>query len=139
LGFALGWSYWFKYIILVPNQLTATSLVIKYWLPQLNPGVFITLFLLTIIFINYFGIKFFGEFEFWLSTIKVLTLCGVIILSLILALGGGPDHDRKVLFSYFSCGGLLTSVQGFRYWKHPGAFNKYPGSKSIMFTVSSHF
>ena len=82
----------------MPNQLTAASLVIQYWVSRdkVNPGVFITVFLVAIIFINYFGIKFFGEFEFWLSSIKVLTLVGVIILSLVLALGGGPDHDRKV-------------------------------------------
>lgn len=33
----------------------------------------------------------------------------MILLSLILVLGGGPDHDRK----------------GFRYWKNPGAFKPY--------------
>jgi len=36
-------------------------------------------------------------------------MTGLIILCLILALGGGPDHDRK----------------GFRYWKSPGAFKPY--------------
>lgn len=106
LGFALGWTYWFKYIIITPNQLTAASLVIQYWVPRtkVNPGVFITIFLVVIIAINYFGVKFFGEFEFWLSSLKVITICGLIILSLVLALGGGPDHDRK----------------GFRYWENPG-------------------
>lgn len=58
---------------------------------------------------NYLGIRFFGEFEFWLSSIKVLVIIGLIILSLVLALGGGPDHDRK----------------GFRYWNDPGAFKPY--------------
>jgi yeast amino acid transporter len=111
LGFALGWTYFFKYIIITPAQLTAAALVIQYWKPkdEVNPGVFITVFLVTIVAINWFGIKFFGEFEFWLSSIKVLVICGVILLSLILALGGGPDHDRK----------------GFRYWRDPGAFNTY--------------
>ena len=87
--------------------------MIQYWVPpeKVNPGVFITVFLVTIVCINYFGVRFFGEFEFWLSSIKILTLCGIIILSLVLALGGGPDHDRK----------------GFRYWKNPGAFKPYPG------------
>lgn len=103
--------YWFKYIIVTPNQLTAAALVLQYWCPRerVNPGVFIAVFLVTIICINYFGIRFFGEFEFWLSTIKVIVIVGIIILSLVLALGGGPDHDRK----------------GFRYWKDPGAFNTY--------------
>lgn len=111
LGFALGWTYFFKYIIITPAQLTAAALVIQYWKPkdEVNPGVFITVFLVAIVTINWFGIKFFGEFEFWLSSIKVVVICGVILLSLILALGGGPDHDRK----------------GFRYWKDPGAFNTY--------------
>ena len=103
--------YWFKYIIVTPNQLTAGALIIQYWLPRdrVNPGVWITVFLVLIVCINYFGIRFFGEFEFWLSTIKVIVIIGVIILSLVLALGGGPDHDRK----------------GFRYWKDPGAFKEY--------------
>ncbi|KAH7463467.1 hypothetical protein FOMA001_g18156 [Fusarium oxysporum f. sp. matthiolae] len=64
-------------------------------LAGVNPGVFIAIFLVAIICINYFGIRFFREFEFWLSSFKVLTIIGIIIFSLVLALGGGPDHDRK--------------------------------------------
>ncbi|KAL4889186.1 amino acid permease/ SLC12A domain-containing protein [Aspergillus ambiguus] len=111
LGFAIGWTYWFKYIIVTPNQLTAAALVIQYWVPteRINAGVWITIFLVVIVCINYFGIRFFGEFEFWLSSFKVIVICGLILLSFILMLGGGPDHDRK----------------GFRYWKDPGAFNTY--------------
>jgi amino acid transporter len=44
-----------------------------------------------------------------MSALKILILCGIIILSLVLALGGGPDHDRK----------------RFRYWKNPGVFKPY--------------
>ncbi|EGD88104.1 hypothetical protein H112_04587 [Trichophyton rubrum D6] len=111
LGFALGYSYYCKYIIITPNQLTAAALVIQYWVKRdkVNPGVWITVFLIVIVAINYFGIKFFGEFEFWLSSFKVIIILGIMLLTLILALGGGPDHDRK----------------GFRYWKDPGAFNTY--------------
>lgn len=90
--------------------------MIQYWVPpqKVNPGVFIAVFLVVIVSINYFGVRFFGEFEFWLSSIKVLVIVGLIILSLVLALGGGPDHDRK----------------GFRYWKNPGAFRPYIESRS---------
>lgn len=111
LGFALGWTYWFKYIIVTPNQLTAGALVISFWIDRdrVNAGVWITVFLVLIVSINYFGVRFFGEFEFWLSSFKVIVIIGLILLSFILMLGGGPDHDRK----------------GFRYWKDPGAFNTY--------------
>ncbi len=133
LGFSLGYTYWFKCklcheqnrrwilhmltvvdIIVTPNQLTAAALVIQYWVPRekVNPGVFIAVFLVAIVLINYLGIKFFGEIEFWLSSIKVLTIVGLLILSLVLVLGGGPDHDRK----------------GFRYWKNPGAMKTLYGT-----------
>lgn len=104
-------TYWFKYIIVTPNQLTAAALVIQYWVSpdDINPGVFITIFFVVIVCINYFGVKFFGEFEFWLSSLKVVVIVALILLSLILALGGGPTHDRT----------------GFRYWKDPGAFKPY--------------
>jgi amino acid transporter len=78
LGFALGWTYWCKYIITTPNQLTASALIIQEWPAtapdKVNPGVWVAVFLVTIICVNYFGIKFFGELEFWLSTIKVITI-----------------------------------------------------------------
>ncbi|KAF2860394.1 hypothetical protein K470DRAFT_282108 [Piedraia hortae CBS 480.64] len=111
LGFALGYTYWFKYIIVTPNQLTAAALVIQYWMPpeKVNPGVFITIFLIAIIVINYLGIKFFGEIEFVMSSIKVLVLIGLIILCIILAAGGGPNHQAT----------------GFKYWHHPGAFSEH--------------
>ena len=105
VGFALGYTYWFKYIITTPNQLTAAALVIQYWCPpeQVNPGVFIAVFLVVIICINYFGVRFFGEFEFWLSSFKVLVIVGVILLALIIAAGGADGHAR-----------------GFEYWRDPG-------------------
>lgn len=76
LGFALGWTYWCKYIITTPNQLTASALIIQEWKTkdQVNPGVWVAVFLVAICAINYFGIKFFGELEFWLSSIKVVTI-----------------------------------------------------------------
>lgn len=114
LGFALGWTYWFKYIIVTPNQLTAAALVIQFWVDRedVNPGVFIAIFLVAIICINYFGIRFFGEFEFWLSSFKVITIVGVILFALVLTCGGGPDGEAK----------------GFRYWKDPGAFKEVAGT-----------
>ncbi|SPO06356.1 probable DIP5 - glutamate and aspartate permease [Cephalotrichum gorgonifer] len=116
LGFALGWLYWFKYVIVTPNQLTAFALVIQFWVNRedVNPGVFIAVVLVVICIINYFGIKFFGEFEFWLSSFKVIVILGLILFCFILMLGGGPDHDRK----------------GFRYWNDPGAFKPYLGEGS---------
>ncbi|KAF7542409.1 hypothetical protein G7Z17_g11599 [Cylindrodendrum hubeiense] len=108
LGFALGWTYFFKYIIVTPNQITAGAMVLEYWFPrsQINPGVFVTVFLVAIILINSVGVRFFGEFEFWLSSFKVLVLVALILVTIVIAAGGGPDGEPR----------------GFRYWSDPGAF-----------------
>ncbi len=94
----------------MPNQLTAASLVLQYWVDRdrVNPGVFIAVFLVVVVAINFFGSAFFGEVEFWMACVKVIVIVGLMILCIVLALGGGPNHDRT----------------GFRYWSDPGAFNE---------------
>ncbi|KAL2824021.1 amino acid permease/ SLC12A domain-containing protein [Aspergillus cavernicola] len=108
LGFTLGWIYWLKYMILIINQLTAGVVIISFWK---NVGVgdkaaYISVFLVVIIGMNYWSSQFLGRYEVVLSSFKVLVVLGLMILSLVLACGGGPDHERK----------------GFRYWKMPEAF-----------------
>ncbi|KAH3668179.1 hypothetical protein OGAPHI_001933 [Ogataea philodendri] len=132
LGFAVGISYLCKYLIVTPNQMVAGSLVMQYWVSpeRVNPGVWIAILLVVVVIINYFGVKFFGEFEFWLSSLKILTVLGLIILLLCIMLGGSPTHDRI----------------GFRFWHHPGAFAahahienqataKFAGFWSVMVTA----
>lgn len=78
-----------------------------------------------IVLINYFGVRFFGELEFWLSSIKVVVIIALILLSLILACGGGPDHHAT----------------GFQFWNNPGAFHEYiaTGAKGRFLAVWSTF
>lgn len=118
LGFACGYIYLIKYLILPANQLVAGSLTMQYWVDRdrVNPGVWVTVFLVVILAINLLGVRFFGEIEFWLSCLKVITCLGLILLLWIIALGGGPTHDRI----------------GFRYWKNPGAFLHYKDSSQDL-------
>ncbi|KAL3458543.1 amino acid permease/ SLC12A domain-containing protein [Aspergillus heterothallicus] len=108
LGFTLGWIYWLKYMIVMLNQLTSGVLVISYWknVRVGDKAIYITCFLVVIIGMNYWSSRFLGRYEVALSSFKILTVLVLMILSLVIAFGGGPDHERK----------------GFRYWKWPGAF-----------------
>ncbi|RDW77940.1 putative dicarboxylic amino acid permease [Coleophoma crateriformis] len=127
LGYCLGVNYWFKYIIVTPNNLVACSLVLQFWASpdKINPGVWIAIFLVLIIAINFLGVRFFGEFEFYLSSIKVIVIIALILLSLILACGGGPNHTPT----------------GFVFYKNPGAFHEYilTGSAGRFLAVWSTF
>ncbi|KAL4875268.1 amino acid permease/ SLC12A domain-containing protein [Aspergillus karnatakaensis] len=108
-GFATGWNYALSYIMATPTNLTAAGLVVRYWRPDLNVGIWIAVFAVVIITINVLPVKNFGETEFWLGLCKVIVMTILILTCLVIALGGGPNHHRT----------------GFEYWKNPGAFSEH--------------
>lgn len=109
LGFAMGYLYFYSLGILVPYEITAAGLVIEYWSPPVNIAVWITIMIVVIVGLNALPVKFYGETEFWFAGLKVIMMIGLLIMSVVLFFGGGPDKDRL----------------GFRYWKNPGAANEY--------------
>lgn len=63
LGFALGWIYWFSWAITYALELTATGLIIQYWAPDLDIGIFIGVFWIVITLLNFMPVNFYGAFE----------------------------------------------------------------------------
>ncbi|KAL2312113.1 hypothetical protein POMI540_4397 [Schizosaccharomyces pombe] len=92
-GFALSWNYVFSFIVTIPLELTTGTMMIKYW-TNLNSGIWVTVFIVFLFFINIFGVKGYGEMEFIMSTIKVVAMCGFIILGIIIDCGGVPTDHR---------------------------------------------
>ncbi|PWN44752.1 amino acid transporter [Ceraceosorus guamensis] len=125
-GFATGYNYLFKYLIIFPTQLSAAALLITFWTP-LNPAVIISVYLVVCVFLNYAGVAWFGEIEFWLSFIKIIVLTGLILLALILDLGGGPTGD-------FIGGRNWRDGRAFREYKAEGALGRFLGVWSCMTT-----
>lgn len=109
LGFAMGYLYWYSLGILVPYELVASTLLIDFWSPSVNPAVWITIILVIIVLLNFLPVRFVGEVEFWSAGMKIILILGFISLSVVLFFGGGPNHDRI----------------GFWYWKDPGPVNTY--------------
>lgn len=68
LGFALGWMYRYILTITAPAEITAASAVIEYWKPPVNVAVWITLFMLVIIALNCFPVKYFTKIPYSRST-----------------------------------------------------------------------
>ncbi|EEH09426.1 arginine permease [Histoplasma capsulatum G186AR] len=108
LGFAMGWIYWFSWSITFALELTATSLIIQFWIKDAPAAIFIGVFWLFITSINLLPVSFYGEIEFWFSSIKVVTVIGFMIFGICINAGAGQQ-------------GYL----GFKYWKDPGAFAPY--------------
>jgi amino acid transporter len=108
-GFAMGWNYWYAYSILVPFEITVATLVIRYWNPPVHDAVFISILFVIIVTLNYLPVGNAGEAEFAFSSLKLTMLIGLIILSIVVAAGGGPSGD----------------VVGFRYWRNAGPANPW--------------
>ncbi|KAI1104092.1 amino acid permease/ SLC12A domain-containing protein [Jackrogersella minutella] len=109
LGFALGWMYWYIWGLSVAYEITAAAVVINYWPNTVPVAVWITIMLVVIVVLNFLPVKFYGESEFWFASVKVFAIIGLLILSVVLFFGGGPDHTRL----------------GFWYWQDPGATKEY--------------
>lgn len=62
-GFATALVYLCKYLITSPNQIVASSLVIRYWNDKINGAVWVTIVIVFVVTINCLGINWFGEIE----------------------------------------------------------------------------
>ncbi|NVY96648.1 amino acid permease [Lactobacillus sp. DCY120] len=97
LGFAMGWNYWFNWAITVAVDISTAALLIKFWLPD-SPGWVWSLLILVLIFlINALTVATFGETEYWLSIIKVVTVIIFLIVGLAMIFGilNGPAVGLK--------------------------------------------
>ncbi|WP_259337071.1 amino acid permease [Bombilactobacillus bombi] len=97
LGFAMGWNYWFNWAITVAVDISTAALLIQYWLPK-SPGWVWSLLVLVVIFlINALTVSTFGETEYWLSIIKVITVIVFLIIGFAMIFGimTGPAVGLK--------------------------------------------
>ncbi|CAF1313020.1 unnamed protein product [Adineta ricciae] len=123
-GFAMGWNYALNWLVVMPLELTAAGLVVGYWTTSVNIAVWISILLVALLIVNLFGVRGYGEIEFFISIIKVIAIVGFIILGIVLIFGGGPNHEYI----------------GGKYWKNPGAFaNGFQGICTVFVTAAFAF
>ncbi|OBT48688.1 hypothetical protein VE00_00778 [Pseudogymnoascus sp. WSF 3629] len=123
-GFAMGWNYAMQWLIILPVEIIAATITIEYWNKSINPSVFVTVFLLLIISINLFGVKGYGEAEFFFSIVKVIAVIGFILLGIIINCVGGPT----------------TGYIGGKFWVNPGPFHDgFKGLCSVFVNAAFAF
>jgi len=120
----MGWDYALSWLTILPFELTAASITIRFWNDSINIGVWITIFLVVLSFIQIFGVRGYGEVEFILSCIKIAACIGFIILGIVIDCGGVGDQ------------GYI----GARYWYSPGAFqNGFNGFAGVFVVAAFAF
>ncbi|GME73232.1 unnamed protein product [Ambrosiozyma monospora] len=123
-GFCMAWNYAMQWLIVLPLELVAASITIKYWNKDISSAAWVAIFYVVVALINFFGVRGYGEAEFIFSMIKVIAVIGFIFLGIILICGGGPK------------GGYLGGL----YWHKPGAFaNGFKGVCAVFVTAAFSF
>ncbi|MBE1444091.1 lysine-specific permease [Paenibacillus sp. OAS669] len=87
LGFALGWNYWYNWAITIAAELTAATVIMKFWFPDSSSFLWSALFLALMTLLNLLSVKGYGETEFWFALIKVITVIVFIGVGLLMIAG----------------------------------------------------
>lgn len=111
MGFAVGWNNWYLSAIAICTEISAAAILVQFWDDETNPAAWISIIIVVVVCLNIFAVSIYGEAEFIFAAIKIVTIIGLLIMSFILDLGGGPTGDRL----------------GFRYWYNPG-----PAMKEVV-------
>ncbi|KAK7403282.1 hypothetical protein QQX98_010973 [Neonectria punicea] len=112
LGFSMGWTYFYAGVMLVCVEYSAVATLMQYWVPDINPAAWIVMAMFICITLNVVAVKWYGESEFVMASLKVLLLFGLLFITLITMCGGNPKKD----------------AYGFRYWGDGRAMREYHGS-----------
>jgi amino acid transporter len=65
-----------QWLVVLPLEVIAASITIEFWDTSIDHAIFVTIFLIVIVGINLFGVKGYGEAEFFFSIIKVIAVIG---------------------------------------------------------------
>lgn len=117
LGCANGWMYWFSWAITFSLEISVVGQIIQYWTHKVPLAAWITIFWILITISNMFPVRFYGEFEFWIATIKIIAVLGWLVYALCMVCGAGK-----------------TGPVGFRYWRNPGPWGDGAGYVSNLNT-----
>lgn len=112
MSFANGWIQVYSYLVTIPAEIVAASILIEFWI-TVSSAIWITVFSMLIFVTALFFIRVYGELEFAFAMLKILLILGINIMALVITCGGGPSGQSI----------------GFKYWKDPGPFVQYLGIK----------
>ncbi|KAM9863636.1 amino acid permease [Leucobacter sp. BZR 635] len=109
-GFFVSWTYWVTWIVICIADIIAITSYVAYinadipnWVPALITAVVLVL-------LNLQPVKFFGEFEFWFSLVKIVAILALIVTGVILLVTGFENPDtgtRSTLTHLWDHGGMF--------------------------------
>jgi GABA permease len=115
-GFLTGWMYWYFWVIVVALEAIAGAGLVRFWLPNEPTWAISLALLVSLTLTNLVSVKSFGEFEFWLASIKVAAIVVFLVVAGVYVLGLWPGVAPKIanLWAHggFAPNGILPVLTG---------------------------
>ena len=70
----MTWNYWFNDAVSTAADLVALQLLLQYWTDNFPGWALSVIFLVLLIALNIVSVRAYGEMEYWLSFLKVVTI-----------------------------------------------------------------
>jgi amino acid transporter len=136
-----------QWLVVLPLEIVAASITLSFWegTHGTNSAAWVTIFFFVIVCINFFGVRGYGEAEFYFAMVKIAAVIGFVILGIVLNCGGGPhggyiggtfwktDNVPADYFGYTNAGQAPGSIAS-------GAFhNGFKGLCSVFVTAAFSF
>lgn len=107
-GFVIGWLYWYFWVIVVAVEAVAGAALLADWVPGVPLWVLSLALMVVLTVSNTTSARSYGEFEYWLSSIKIAAICAFILLGAAFLLGLWPgDAQSPGLSNLTQHGGFL--------------------------------
>jgi L-asparagine transporter-like permease len=115
IAFVCGWSYWFAAILASMAELTAMGALSHAWFPAIAQWAPTFAALIGLFALNRIQVRALGEFEFWVTLLKILALVSFIVLGVVaLCTSVGIKPAGAAVSNLWRHGGFFpTGLSGF--------------------------
>lgn len=114
-GYTIGWLYWYFWVGVVAFEAVAGAKLLMLWILGVPQWVLSLILMTLLTATNLVSTRSFGETEFWLASIKVVTIVVFLVAGTLFALGLWPDATLSVgnvALDGFAPNGLSAILHG---------------------------
>lgn len=117
-GFSVGWLYWWYYLLLMAIESLAAGHILHGWLPALPVWLAAAAIILIMMGCNCLSVRAFGQAEYGLSFVKVISIIAFLVVGTLAVLGLWPHQAGTGLANLIDQGGfcpngLMAGVSAF--------------------------
>ncbi|MCG7334830.1 amino acid permease [Sporosarcina sp. ACRSM] len=111
-GFTIGWLYWFFWVVVIAIEAIAGAAIMQYWIPDFPLWLMALILTVLLTLTNLFSVKSFGEFEYWFSLIKVISIGLFLVVGLCVIFGWYPGVGAPGTANLLGNGGFIPTGFG---------------------------